>query len=217
MTCINNFAGQGKCGAFVFFLHKKNPFSDAVALKAKMWRQRSEGLTYTRKGKKEGNSGKKIRLFVAVAYKKGVIMCEQFDPEERFCGESYGRFIVKHFPSAFKDSANPRGKLVLQDGDPVQRSKKAEDACRSLGGSTFNIPPRSLDINPIENVFHNVRRALAEQVKELNIESETYNEFAKRVMNVIKSMPHDVIDRTIESLLKRMKMIVSSNGDRIKY
>ena len=130
---------------------------------------------------------------------------------------NYAKFIQKHFPAVFKISANPSGKLILQNGDPVQRSKKAENACRSVGGSTFNIPARSPDLNPIENLFHNIRRALAAQVRDMRIKNETYCEFSSRVMDMIKSMPTEGIDRTIESLPRRLKMIVESKGDRIKY
>ena len=108
-------------------------------------------------------------------------------------------------------------KLILQYGDPVQRSRRAENAVLKVGGSTFNIPPRPPDLNPIENVFHNVRRSLREQAKELRIQSETYNEYAKRVIDMIEAIPQEVIDRTIESLPKRMKMVVGSKGDRVKY
>ena len=36
-----------------------------------------EGLEITRKGKKEVNNGCPVKLFVAIAYQKEVIMCEQ--------------------------------------------------------------------------------------------------------------------------------------------
>ena len=36
--------------------------------KAKIWRKRSEGLKLTQKGKKTGNNGRQVKLFVAIAY-----------------------------------------------------------------------------------------------------------------------------------------------------
>lgn len=201
----------------VNFYHKNNPFSDAVAPKAKVWRMPSEGLKVTRKGKKEGNGGNKVRLFVAIAYGKGVIMCEQFPPELTFNGVNYRQFVLEHFPLALKKSANPTQKLILQDGDPVQKSKQARLAYDAVGCSIFDIPARSPDLNPIENVFHNVRRELFKQAKEQRIEKETYDEYAARVMETIKEMPKDLIDRTIESLPDRIKEVVDTKGDRSKY
>ena len=200
----------------VNFYHKKNPFSDAVAPKAKVWRNRAEGLKITRKGKKEGNSGKKVRLFVAVSYGKGVIMCEEFPRDVTFNGVNYRQFVVEKFPSAFAQSCNSQ-KLVLQDGCPIQKSKQARLAYEHLNCSIFDIPARSPDLNPIENVFHNVRRELTKEVRERRIEIETLDEFASRVIATIKRTPVDLIDRTIDSQAGRMKMVIASKGDRIKY
>ena len=83
--------------------------------------------------------------------------------------------------------------------------------------SIFDIPPRSPDLNPIENVFHNVRRELAIQVKEIRLEKESYENYAARVVQTIKNVPIDLINRTIDSLPKRMNMVVKSKGDRIMY
>ena len=44
----------------------------------------------------------------AMAYVKGVIAAEQY----------HGNIAREHFASMFKKTANPRGKLFQQDGDP---------------------------------------------------------------------------------------------------
>ena len=61
---------------------------------------------------------------------------------------------------AFKKSANPRDKLFLQDNDPSQNSVKARFDWDEVGPRKFTIPARSLDLNPIENIFHIVKRRL---------------------------------------------------------
>ena len=92
----------------------------------------------TRKGKKTGNNGKKVALFVAIAYGKGVVMCEQFDSQTTFNGVNYKEFVKDHFPAALADSANPVRKLVLQDGCPVQKSAEAKKGYREVGCSIFS-------------------------------------------------------------------------------
>ena len=141
----------------VTFYHKTNPYGEAVAPKAKLWRKRSEGMSMSRKGKKEGNNARSVKLFVAIAYNKGVVMCEQWNPEVRFLGVNYKEFVKRHWPAALENSTNPKNKLVLQDGCPVQKSKQANLAYDELGVKIFNIPARSPDMNPIENIFHLVR------------------------------------------------------------
>lgn len=201
----------------VSFTHKTNPYSQAIAPKSRVWRKKSEGLTITGKGKKEGNSGKAVRVFVAIAYNKGVIMAEQWENDVRFVGSNYRTFVEEHFPRVLEQSTNARNKLVLQDGDPVQKSKQAQLAYDKIGCKIFNIPARSPDMNPIENMFHIVRKELAQYAKAHNVHHETYQQFSSRVIQTIKSIPIQYINKTIDSLPKRMDMVVKSKGRRIKY
>ena len=50
-----------------------------------------------------------------------------------------------------------------------------------------------------------------------NITRETYDEFCDRVRNTILNYDVDVIDRTIETMPKRIKLILKGKGYRTKY
>ena len=76
----------------------------------------------TTKGKKEGSGGKMMKVFVAIAYGHGAVLCAQY--EEQLTGQFFADFVREHFENAFENSSNPRGKLFLQDGDPSQNSLK---------------------------------------------------------------------------------------------
>ena len=141
----------------VSFYHRLHPYADSRAPRKKVWRKRGEGLQITAKGRKEGNNGTLVRLFVAISHGKGVVMCEEFNPEQKYNGENYASFVKENFPEAMQISSNGRNKLILQDGDPVQNSKKAKNAYTEIGAKIFLIPARSPDLNPIENIFHLVR------------------------------------------------------------
>ena len=84
-------------------------------------------------------------------------MCEQWDPKVRFLGVHYKEFVKANFPKALEASTNPRNKLILHDGCPVQNSKQAQLGYSAVGCKIFSIPARSPDLNPIENIFHIVR------------------------------------------------------------
>ena len=96
------------------FTHKCNPCDQAKSRRSMVWRKKCEGLKLgcTYKGKKAGTGGRMAHFIVAIAYRKGVMLCEQY--QERFTGKCYAEFVRKHFPRAFAESANPRGKLFLQ-------------------------------------------------------------------------------------------------------
>ena len=104
-----------------------------------------------------------------------VVCCEQY--YGNITGELFSDFVHEHFPVMFEKSANPKGKLFLQDGDPRQNSKKAKIALDAVDCQQFSIPARSPDANPIENFFNVIRSKLAEDAIQLNIIREDFTTF----------------------------------------
>lgn len=197
------------------FVWKRNPLSMAVAPKSKAWRKRNEGLSFgcTAKGKKEGST--QIKFFVAISYGKGVVLCEPY--EGRVDGALVERFVIDHFETAFQRSCNPTARRFLQDGDPSQNSERAKAALARINATVFPIPPRSPELNPIENLFHLVGRALEEQVLLRRIEFETREEFSRRIKDTLETFDARKIDSIIESMPRRLKMVRKAKGGRIKY
>ena len=78
----------------------------------------------------------------------------------------FSDFIKTHFQETFSRCRIPKGKRLLQDGCPVQNSKKARQALDTVGAIKFRIPPRSPDFNPIENIFNFVKSELRTQAFE---------------------------------------------------
>ena len=117
--------------------HKTNPCDQARSTTAMAWHKKSEGLALkcTTKGKKEGSGGKMVKVFVAIAYGHGAVLCEQY--EEQLTGQFFADSVREHFENAFENSSNPREKLFLQDGDPSQNSLKAKNAIFDIGARMF--------------------------------------------------------------------------------
>ena len=199
------------------FAHKTNPYDQARATKSMVWRKRDEGLSVkcTTKGSHEGSGGKVANFFVAIAYGKGVVLCEQYMGHVN--GQMFADFIREHFKKTFNKSVNPTGKLFLQDGDPSQNSKKAKIALDEVGSRQFSIPPRSPDLNPIENILNLVKEKLREDAFANKIEKEDFVNFSRRVKNTLLNTPIDVIDKTISSMNKRISLVIAAKGQRIKY
>ena len=120
-------------------------------------------------------------------------------------------------PEAFAESAYPRGKLFLQDGDPSQNSAIARDALFEIGAQKFTIPARSPDLNPIENIFNIVKQKIRQDAIKKNIVFESWDSFCERVKLTIETTPNAVIDKTIESMKKRIDLIIKRKGERTKY
>ena len=58
---------------------------------------------------------------------------------------------------------------------------------------------KSPDLNPIENIFKLVSDALRKQVITSRIITEMYEQFKDRVISTIKSIPREVVNKTIAS------------------
>ena len=65
----------------VSFVHKYNPADQARAPKGRIWRKDDEGLAFgcTAKGSHCGTGGRVAKFMVAITYREGVILCEQYD------------------------------------------------------------------------------------------------------------------------------------------
>ena len=112
----------------------------------------------------------------------------------------FGSIFLLFLPKVQIQKANSSCKMETH----LRIAKKARDAMDRVGAKTFIIPPRSPDINPIENVFHQDKRKLGSDAIEQNIEHETFDEFSRK------------IDRTFESMNKRIGMIIKCNEKRTK-
>lgn len=199
------------------WVHKTNPSKSSRTTRTRMWRKKGDGLKreYTAKGKKEGCEGRMARFMVAICHGKGVIKCHRY--EGKMNGEKFKEFVQGHFPEMFKMGNNSRGKLFLQDGDPSQNSKVVMDAVEKIPCQLFSIPPRSPDLNPIENIFHLAGKALKKDALNRNIVKETYEQFTDRIKHTLLNFSSDTISRTIASMSKRIDAIIKAKGQRIKY
>lgn len=165
---------------------------------------------------KAGKAGvTNLNFFVGISYNKGVVLCERY--YGTVTGEKFASVVKKHFPDALEKSINPKGKRIIQDNCPRQNSKLATAAMWKIGAKLTKIPPRSPDINCIENLFAQVSQELDRQAKDQKIKSETKEEFEARIRKTFMEFPVERIDKLIESMPKRIDEILKNGGKRINY
>ena len=195
------------------FQHKINPYEHETSCRSKVWRRNDEGLhsDCTAKGSKVGC--RQSKFFVAISYGRGVILAEHY---EKLNGESFAQFIRKHFEKVFEKSGKSSN-LWLQDGDPSQNSRKSKNAQELVGADVFPIPPRSPELNPIENVFSFVKKELRLQAIQHRLERESYQEITLRVKATLYSTSIELVNKIIESYGRRLSQIIVKKGGRIKY
>lgn len=199
----------------VGFVYKRNPLDQALAPKGRVWRTKSEGLLSgcTSRGEACGTGGKYVKLIVAISYGKGVICAERY---EKMDGKFFSEFLKANFNTMVK-AAGKDSRTWVQDGDPSQNSHLAKEAMHQVRSDLFQIPPRSPDINPIENFFSLVKRALNEDAIDKKIKHETMDEFESRIKRIMGQINIDTINKIIASMNERMKLIIACKGERLKY
>ena len=136
----------------VNFVFKTRPKDQAYAPRKRVWRKRSEGLQHgcVAKGRKEGTGANVVRMMVAVAYEKGVIICEEYD---KMNGVYFSDFIRRNFIQMYGDADKDHVDYFVQDGDPSQNSQLAIDALKRVKAKVFKIPQNSIQFNFIINIM----------------------------------------------------------------
>ena len=178
-----------------------------------MVRQNRQKLLKLLKENKDGEE--KGNFMVRLSFYHDVELCEQYPKTIR--GKKMADIVENSFPAAFEQSVDPRGKRFLMDGCPRQNCKLANLAYDKVGGVVFKIPPRSPDLNPIENFFNLVTKSLNGQAISRNITHETFQEFSERVKNTLLTFNTTTINNLIGSMGKRVEMILLNRGNRIRY
>ena len=139
--------------------------------------------------------------------------CHQYHGKHN--GANFANFATEYFPETFRTVQ--KGNRLVHDGCPVLNSAIVKAAYKDLGVKVIPIPARSLDLNPVENVFNLVRRDLRKQAIEKRITSESYDAFCCRVRQTLLNFPVDIINKTIETMAKRLREVIATNGYRTKY
>ena len=149
-----------------------------------------------------------------MTYGKGVVICVPL--EKRMTGDYSAELIRTEIKAALAASGKS-AKRILQDVDPSQNSKKARDELFKQNIRLFSIPPRSPDLNPIENLFNQVRRTIKKDSLNQQLLRESKIEFTERVTNLLLNYENERIDKLIFSMPKRVNMVLKGKGQRIKY
>ena len=118
-----------------------------------MGRAKKEGLVFTSKVSKNLPGGHTLHLLVGVSSLPGVFVAEEY---EKMNAQWFAKFVHETLDSTLRECAAIKKKeklLFVMDNDPSQRSKLARDALEEVGAQLVEIPAKSPDLNPIENLF----------------------------------------------------------------
>ena len=193
-----------------------NPYDAAQSPGHRVWRLPSESLMITAKAKKSGMH--QVRYLVGIAYDRGVVVCHKIEKKGKLTGTDFAEIIES---GVFRDNI-PLTKQsstinIIQDNCPVQNSSAALKAFDKQDISLVKIPARSPDINCIENFFAHLKRRLRTQAIEGNIVKESKKQFCQRIEQTLENWEIPKVNTLINSLPRRVKLLVENHGDHIPY
>ena len=73
--------------------------------------------------------------------------------------------ILRHSLLPFLREVYPAGHRLMQDNDPKHTSRRAVQFFNEEGINWWKTPPESPDMNPIENLWHEMKEHLRREVK----------------------------------------------------
>ena len=114
---------------------------------------------------------------MGISHSTGVVLAEEY---EKLNGPWFAKFVQATLKKVLMDCAVLKGKeklLLVMDNDPSQRSMVAKDALQEIDAELVEISARSPDLNPIENIFHNIKRSLREDALKRKIIREDFESF----------------------------------------
>ena len=132
------------------------------------------------KGSRELVVGIRLHFVVAITYGKDVIPAEEY---EEMNAEFFALFIRWNFLGSFEIAGKTPNdsKTFVIENDASQTSAKVRAVMEQSGVTLQTIPPRSPDLNPIENKFHEVRKRMKLAGKPNNVQHQTWDEFVSFV------------------------------------
>tara|TARA_B100000497_G_scaffold123698_1_gene156809 strand:+ start:758 stop:1795 length:1038 start_codon:yes stop_codon:yes gene_type:complete len=178
------------------------------------------------KGKKNKNKQHrkpdKVHVYAGITYKGKTDLCfvtgtTGLDPYKKksrgVTGVEYQERVVKRLfmPAARQLFGNEKWQF-LQDGAPAHTAKTTKELLRDIcEGWIQDYPSNSCDLNPIENVWEELKRMLRGR----NFTSMA--EFKAAVRKAWAQMPLKKIRKPIGSMRRRLRAVAQAKGGLTKY
>ena len=128
--------------------------------------------------------------------------------------EQYVEILQENLvPSIDGMGLDPGNVIFQQDNDPKHTSRCAQRHLQGTGFEVMRWPPQSPDLNPIENVWGELKRRLADHDDPPSGVRELWERVKKQWANI----PASVCRTQVDNMPARMKAVLKARGGNTKY
>ena len=120
--------------------------------------------------------------------------------------------ILKQTLVPFLHEAMPNGHRFMQDNDPKHTSRTAQEFFDSESINWWKTPAESPDLNPIENVWHELKEYLRREIK-----PRTKQELVQGIQDFWATVDVTKCQRYIRHLRKVIPRVIELNGEATGY
>jgi transposase len=134
--------------------------------------------------------------------------------EGRMNAEQYVLILEDNLLPSMEESGIYWKDLIFQqDNDPKHTSKMAKDWMESTNITLLDWSPQSPDINPIEHLWHHMKKELSKYPTH----PKGVWEIWERVVEVWNNIPAEVCQNLIASMPRRLEAVIKAKGGHTKY
>ncbi len=126
-------------------------------------------------------------------------------------GEKYVELLEDHFIDSYRDSGPDS--VFMQDNASCHTSQVARAYFRQNAVTLLEWPPQSPDLNPIENIW----AMLKSKMKKIPGFPRSRAELIARAQTCWAQLEAEKVDNTLNSMPKRMQLVLEARGASIKY
>lgn len=120
--------------------------------------------------------------------------------------------ILKKTLLPFLRERLPEGHRFMMDNDPKHTSKLAKEFLETNGVNWWKTPAESPDLNPIENLWHELKEYIRREVK-----PTTKQELVDGILGFWKTVTISKCRKYINHLVKVIPKVVEVNGQATGY